>query len=95
MRKSLRILAEEAARAYNEKRSPEAKAEIVDINETEGVIKVKIEGPFCWTCGVDDWLVDYQYELKSLGVVAKIVKYSIDYENEKAEAEFKIAENLS
>lgn len=88
--KSIRILAREAAKVYNEKRSPEAVLDIVNVDDGSSLITVRIKGPFCRTCGVEDWIIDYQYELKEKGVEAKITNYHIDYENEEAIAQFKV-----
>lgn len=86
--KNLRILAEEVAKIYNEKRAPEANLEIINVDETNSSVIVRITGSFCRTCGVDDWIVDYQYELKEKGIDAKLEDYYIDYEKEEAIAKF-------
>lgn len=88
--KNLRMLAEDVAMIYNKKRAPEATLEVLDVDEKSSLVTVRITGSFCRTCGVDDWIVDYQYELRSYGVEAKLEDYHIDYENEEAIAKFKI-----
>lgn len=70
-------LVRKAVEIYNRYRAPEAFAEVIDIDNTEGVVYMKFSGHFCVTCGVIDWIEDYIYILKDLGVDAEIsrVKY--------------------
>lgn len=88
--KNLRIIVRRAAQAYNDKRSPEANLEVIEVDEDDSTVVTRITGSFCRTCGVDDWIVDFQYELKGLGVEAKIEDYVIDYDREEAIAKFKV-----
>ncbi|MDW7989561.1 MAG: N-acetyltransferase [Archaeoglobaceae archaeon] len=59
----------EAVDKFNKYRSPEAKAEIVEISDENAV--VKISGPFCVSCGVFDYFEDLAADAN-----AKIVDYS-------------------
>lgn len=75
---------------YNKYREPEAKAEILSINEEENEVLIKIVGSFCRTCGVDDWIDDFRYVLEDLGAKAEISEYKIDHESEEAVAKLRI-----
>lgn len=88
--RNLRLIAQEVANKYNMKRSPEARLEIIDVDEKNSIVEVMIKGSFCRTCGVDDWILDYKYELKDQGVLAELESYEIDFERELAIAKFKI-----
>jgi len=68
-------LLEKAVELYNRYRSPEAIASIVGIEGN--FIVMKFTGHFCVTCGVIDWVEDYLYILKDMGIEAEVVK--IDY----------------
>ncbi|MGB9784741.1 MAG: hypothetical protein ACPLSO_02945 [Fervidicoccaceae archaeon] len=81
---------EKAREEYNKYRDPEARAEIVEVDEGKGEAVIKIEGSFCRTCGVDDWIDDFKYVLEDLGVNAKIVEYEIYHERDEAKARFRI-----
>jgi hypothetical protein len=65
----------ESIEIYNRYRAPEAVVEILDIDKD--ILIAKFSGHFCVTCGVIDWIEDYIYILKDLGVDAQIVK--VDY----------------
>ncbi len=53
---------------YNRFRSPEAVARIVGFDGEKLV--VRIEGSFCETCGINDWVEDLVYMLEDHGVDA-------------------------
>ncbi|MCC6016042.1 MAG: hypothetical protein LM582_03255 [Desulfurococcaceae archaeon] len=65
----------ESIEIYNRYRAPEAVVEILGIDKD--ILIAKFSGYFCVTCGVIDWIEDYIYILKDLGVDAQIVK--VDY----------------
>jgi len=79
-----------AKEQYNRFRAPEARLEILEINEEKREALIKIEGSFCWTCGVDDWIDDFRFVLEDLNVKAKIESYSIDLEREAAIAKLRL-----
>lgn len=60
----------EAVETYNKYRSPEAQCRLEGVSEDEVV--VRFWGPFCLTCGVIDWVEDFIYTLKEVGVEAQI-----------------------
>lgn len=63
-----------AIEEYNTYRSPEAKAKLVKISESELILD--FEGTFCRTCGLYDYLEDFIYELqKFANVNIKIVGF--------------------
>ena len=62
---------EEAVKLYNRFRSPEAKAEILKVEGDKAYVKV--EGSFCETCGINDWVEDFVYTLEDVGVEAELV----------------------
>lgn len=68
----LREKIEEAVRRYNMYRSPEAVAEI--IKEENGKVYIVFSGRFCHTCGVTDWIEDLAYEMRDLGLDARLVE---------------------
>jgi len=49
---------------YNKYRSPEATAKLVEIKKTHFVIEFK--GPFCSSCGAQDFIEDFIYELEDI-----------------------------
>ncbi|KON32880.1 hypothetical protein AC477_02330, partial [miscellaneous Crenarchaeota group-1 archaeon SG8-32-1] len=51
-----------AVEEYNKYRSPEATAKLIEIQKHEFV--VEFEGPFCSSCGVQDYIEDFIYELE-------------------------------
>ena len=53
---------EAAVEEFNKYRSPEAVAEIVGISGDN--IKIKFRGPFCTSCGVEDYFDDLRLELE-------------------------------
>ncbi|MEM1757911.1 MAG: hypothetical protein QXO93_03180 [Acidilobaceae archaeon] len=55
-----------AIRIYNKFRGREARAKLVEIsNDT---IKVSFQGSFCETCGLIDWIEDFVYVARSIGL---------------------------
>jgi hypothetical protein len=62
----------ESIEIYNRYRAPEAVVEILGVDR--GIMIAKFSGHFCVTCGVIDWIEDYIYILKDLGVDAHIAK---------------------
>jgi hypothetical protein len=57
-------LVSRAIEVYNRYRSPEATAKLVGA-EKDGFI-LDFEGPFCQSCGVNDYFEDFIYELETL-----------------------------
>ena len=53
-----------AIEVYNRYRSPEATAKLVGM-EKDGFI-IEFEGPFCQSCGVNDYFEDFIYELEDI-----------------------------
>jgi len=53
-----------AIEVYNRYRSPEATAKLLKFEE-DG-FTIEFEGPFCQSCGVQDYFEDFIYELKGL-----------------------------
>ncbi|MCX8205033.1 MAG: hypothetical protein N3H31_05230 [Candidatus Nezhaarchaeota archaeon] len=80
---SLRIVVKEAVGLYNQTRSPEAEARLVEVRD-DGRFVVEFSGRFCLTCGVWDWVEDLAYVLLSMGYEAKLVEVL-----EPADDEFK------
>ncbi len=73
---------------YNRYRSPEATAKILRIGKDE--LLLEFSGSFCWTCGVDDWIIDFQYILQDNGIETEFEILERDYENERFLTRFKI-----
>jgi len=63
----LRKLVLGTVEVYNRYRSPEATAKLLELEE-DG-FTIAFEGPFCQSCGVQDYFEDFVYELKSLSNV--------------------------
>jgi hypothetical protein len=64
---------EAAVEEFNKYRSPEAVAKIVEINENQATIE--FNGPFCVSCGVEDYFDDLRIELeKNIGEKIEIAK---------------------
>lgn len=55
-------LVKESLQEFNRYMSPEAVAVLIDIKNDK--IKVKLDGPFCRTCGVYDYFDDLKSELE-------------------------------
>ncbi len=53
-----------AVEEYNKYRSPEATAKLIEIKKHEFV--VEFEGPFCSSCGIQDYIEDFIYELEDI-----------------------------
>jgi len=53
-----------AIEVFNRYRSPEATAKLVGV-EKDGFI-IEFEGPFCMSCGVNDYFEDFIYELENV-----------------------------
>jgi len=70
-RKSIDELIREAIQTYNRYRAPEARAEVLEIDE-DGTVRVLFEGHFCVTCGVNDYIEDLKYFLEDVGVRADL-----------------------
>ncbi len=60
-----------AIERYNRYRAPEAVAELLEVSGTE--VRILFRGTFCKTCGINDWVEDFKYELEDLGVEAELV----------------------
>ena len=64
---------EAAVEEFNKHRSPEAVAKIVEVNEDHATIE--FSGPFCASCGVEDYFDDLRIELeKNIGEKIEIAK---------------------
>jgi hypothetical protein len=64
---------EAAVEEFNTYRSPEAVAKIVEVDENRATIE--FSGPFCVSCGVEDYFDDLRIELeKNVGAKIEIVK---------------------
>ena len=70
LRHSLSRKLAEAVELYNRFRSPEARAEILKVEGDKTYVKV--EGSFCETCGINDWVEDFVYTLEDVGVEAEL-----------------------
>ena len=70
---------------YNKYRAPEAVAKII---KSEGnLVYVKIEGTFCETCGLYDWIEDLKYVFEEYGLSSDIV----DIKNDEPNFNYRIA----
>lgn len=58
---------------YNERRSPEAVAELIEIKDD--IIIVKFSGNFCMWCGIYDWVEDLVYVFREVGLETTLVRY--------------------
>lgn len=70
--KMLLNILSKAIEMYNRYRTPEARCLLENIDNDKVVMR--FEGHFCVTCGVIDWIEDFIYILKDLGVEAVIAK---------------------
>ena len=62
-----------AVEEFNRYRSPEAVAKIVEVDEDQATIE--FSGPFCASCGVEDYFDDLRIELeKNIGGKIEIAK---------------------
>ncbi len=59
-----------AVEVYNRYRSPEAVAKLIKL-EKDG-FTIEFEGSFCQSCGVQDYLEDFIYELRSLSNAVEV-----------------------
>ncbi len=66
----VRELVEKVVEIYNRYRSPEATAELVEVSESEAIVVFR--GSFCRTCGVIDWIEDFCYVAKDLGLECRL-----------------------
>ena len=60
-----------AINRYNRYRAPESTAKIEKIEGS--IVRVRFEGSFCETCGINDWVDDFRYVLEDLGAEADLV----------------------
>jgi hypothetical protein len=58
---------------FNEIRRPEAVAELIELKGNN--FSIKFSGHMCFTCGTYDYFEDLMYELRDLGVEAKIKEF--------------------
>ncbi|MEO3994047.1 MAG: hypothetical protein QN229_07080 [Desulfurococcaceae archaeon TW002] len=58
---------------YNERRYPEAVAELLEIRND--IIVVKFSGSFCMWCGIYDWVEDLVYVFKEVGLETVLMEY--------------------
>lgn len=68
----IKHLIDKAINLYNKYRSPEASAELVNIRGN--TITIRFKGTFCETCGINDWIEDFVYVTKNLGINTEIIK---------------------
>ncbi|KXB06703.1 hypothetical protein AKJ51_03110 [candidate division MSBL1 archaeon SCGC-AAA382A20] len=72
---------------YNKYRSPLATAELIQVEEDR--FKVRFEGSFCFSCGMDEYLMDFVYILNSKGFEAELSEFR-SKDKEELVAEYKI-----
>jgi len=73
MAAGLKVSAERVSEAiceYNRYRGAKARAELLSFDGARAVVKFK--GPFCYTCGVLDWVEDLKYLMESMGLRAEV-----------------------
>ncbi len=75
-----------AIETYNKYRSPLVRAELLELRNDR--FKVRFEGYFCYSCGVDEYFVDLIYELKSKGSDVELLEFNRECE-ENFIAEYK------
>ncbi len=63
----------EAIELYNKFRRPEAVAELLFVNNNE--VGIKFSGSFVDTCGVDNWVEDFIYVMKEVGIEGILERY--------------------
>ena len=68
----LRKLVDLAVKRYNRYRAPESVAKVENISGD--VVRVRFEGSFCETCGINDWVDDFRYVLEDLGAEAELLQ---------------------
>jgi len=61
---------------YNRYRSPEAKAKLLELKED--IFTLKFEGPFCHSCGVQDYFEDFIHELETINAAVKVKIQTIE-----------------
>jgi len=71
----------EAINIYNKYRMREAEAELIDINNSEVIIR--FTGSFCYTCGVRDWIEDLKYILLDLGIENELINVIEESDNSR------------
>ncbi|MEM2342019.1 MAG: hypothetical protein QXX94_05750 [Candidatus Bathyarchaeia archaeon] len=86
--RGLEEIVEDAIAEYNKYRSPEVEARLLSLSN--GEIKIKFGGSFCYTCGFYDYFEDYKVILEEMGLKAEIS--SIEETDEGAIVTFKISE---
>ncbi len=62
-----------AIKIYNKYRSPESTASLMEIGE-DNTVKIKFEGSFCMTCGINDWVIDFKYVIEDLNGSCELIK---------------------
>jgi hypothetical protein len=65
-----------AIAVYNRYRSPEATAKLVGIKKDGFIIEFK--GPFCQSCGMNDYFEDFIYELEKISRGCKVEMKAIE-----------------
>ncbi len=83
---SLEKAVKQAIEEYNRYRSPEAKADLIEVGNSQ--LTVDFEGSFCRGCGVSDYFEDFIYELKRHAEVEMIVTSFEQIEMEKFRVKF-------
>ncbi|MEM1986688.1 MAG: hypothetical protein QXG36_02645 [Nitrososphaeria archaeon] len=61
-----------AIEEYNKYHSPEATVELIEFGNN--FLSVKFYGPFCNSCGVNEWFEDFRIELENRGVKTFIIE---------------------
>lgn len=86
----LKEMIKKAEEIYNRYRSPEARVEILEIEDDK--IVALFSGSFCETCGINDWIDDFRYVLREKGL--EVVIERIDEVDEWSRiAYFRIIKN--
>jgi len=70
---SLIELIEKGIKLYNERRAPEAVAELIRVEED--TVIVSFSGSFCMWCGIYDWVEDLVYIFREIGLETRLVKF--------------------
>ena len=69
---SFKITLFKAVEEFNRYRAPEAKAELLSVNDCG--FTVRFSGPFCYTCGFYDYFDDLRVILEENGLNTEIVR---------------------
>jgi len=87
----LRAEVAKAVEQYNRYHTPEALARILRVSDSE--FELEFSGPFCQSCGIQDYFEDMIYELESVSDIKASVENAMKAEGNSYRVKYSVCSN--